>query len=699
MLELARAAATTAILGQGCGGRCGDIEIQYPFGFRADCAMDKWFVIDCIQTANSTSPFISSINLEVLNINYTYSRLLVKGPIFSYNCSHPKAGQAVDLIRTSLTFSGYNNFTVVGCNNRAVLSSSEADGNGCQPTCDENVKPQGCSGNRCCQTSIPYFQQLFAPSFQDVDNDQCRMAFTAETQWFEANVTDPYKVQELDYVPVLLDWKINATALESLVIDEKSTYNDPIVYYDKFDFPYPYNTVLKCREGFIGNPYLPIGCQDINECEDPKVRSHCHGLCVNTQGSYKCVHSRSWITILGISVAFGALILLISTWWLYKFIRKSKQIKLKRKFFNKNGGLLLRQLSSSRERTKIFSCKELDDATDHFSVNRIIGQGGQGAVYKGTLLDGRVVAIKKSMKVDEAKVEEFINECVILSQINHRNVVKLLGCSLETEVPLLVYEFIPNGTLYQYLHHQNDEFQLTWEMRLRIATQVSRAISYLHSEVCMPIYHRDIKTTNILLDEKYTAKVSDFGVSRSIQIDRSHLTTHVKGTFGYVDPEYFQSSLLTEKSDVYSFGVVLVELLTGQKPISSERVEEGVGLAACFILSMEDDKLFDMLDPRIVDQCDIEEVIAVANLARRCLNLNGKLRPTMKEVLTELEGIRLSQKETSIQQNAFNEVEPNPSDVSSTSTSSCCDSPQISINIFKANTVFEPVKEDKALTV
>ncbi|OAY37048.1 wall-associated receptor kinase-like 22 [Manihot esculenta] len=700
MLESTKVAATTAIRGQGCGGRCGDIEIQYPFGIRADCAMDKWFVIDCIQTANSTTPFMSSTKLELLNIDYAHSRLLVKGPIFSYNCSHSKTGQVMNLSRTSFTFSGYNKFAVVGCNNRAVLSSSEPDGNGCQPTCKTNVKSKGCRGNRCCQTSIPYFQQLFAPSFEDVDDDQCRMAFMVRTKWFKANVTDPYKVQELDYVPVLLDWKINATALGSVVIDEKSTYNDPFVYYDKFDFPYPNSTVLMCRNGFIGNPYLPVGCQDVNECEDPMVTSQCQGLCRNTQGSYKCIPDRSRNTILGISVAFGALILLISTWWLYKFIKKRKQTKRRRKFFKKNGGLLLRQqLGSSQgniERTKIFSCKELDHATDHFNVNRIIGQGGQGAVYKGTLADGRIVAIKKSMKIDEAKVEEFINECGILSQINHRNVVKLLGCCLETHVPLLVYEFIPNGTLYQYLHHQNEEFQLTWKMRLQIAIQVSGAISYLHSEVCMPIYHRDIKSTNILLDEKFTAKVSDFGVSRSIQIDKSHLTTHVKGTFGYVDPEYFQSSLLTEKSDVYSFGVVLVELITGQKPISSERVEEGVGLAACFILSMENDKLFDMLDPQIVGQCNIEEVTAVANLAKRCLYLNGKLRPTMKEVLTELEGIQLSLKYASIQQNTTNEVEPNPSDASSTSTSSCCDSPQVSINIFKSNPDFEPAKEEGA---
>ncbi|KAL2546072.1 putative wall-associated receptor kinase-like 13 [Forsythia ovata] len=210
-----------------------------------------------------------------------------------------------------------------------------------------------------------------------------------------------------------------------------------------------------------------------------------------------------------------------------KVIRKRIKSKRKRKFFKRNGGLLLeQQLSTTQngvEKTKLFNSKELEQATVHFNVNRILGRGGQGTVYNGMLSDGKIVAVKKYQKIDEDDLEVFINEVFILSQINHINVVKLLGCCLETEVPLLVYEFIPNGTLFQHIYEASEEFSLSWEARLRIATEVASAISYLHSASAVPIHHRDIKSTNILLDDKYRAKVSDFGTSRSISIDSNSL--------------------------------------------------------------------------------------------------------------------------------------------------------------------------------
>ncbi|KAJ9705571.1 hypothetical protein PVL29_003571 [Vitis rotundifolia] len=292
------------------------------------------------------------------------------------------------------------------------------------------------------------------------------------------------------------------------------------------------------------------------------------------------------------------------------------------------------------------------------------------------LMDGRIVAVKKLKIVGDGKLEQFINEVVILSQINHRNVVKLLGCCLETTVPLLVYEYIPNGTLFEHIHDQNEEFPIPWEMSLRIATEVAGALSYLHSAASIPIYHRDIKSTNILLDDNYRAKVADFGTSKSVAIDQTHLTTQVQGTFGYLDPEYFQSSQFTEKSDVYSFGVVLIELLTRKKPILSIGSGEGKSLASYFILSMKEDRLSDLLDARVVKDGRKEEINAIAFLAKRCINLNGKKRPTMMEVAMELERIRKCQGDFSAQENS-NEVEydtielTRPWDVASTSTGSC----------------------------
>ena len=290
--------------------------------------------------------------------------------------------------------------------------------------------------------------------------------------------------------------------------------------------------------------------------------------------------------------------------------------------------------------SRIFSSKELEKATDNFSVKRVLGQGGQGTVYKGMLVDGRIVAVKKSKLVDEDKLDSFINEVVLLSQVNHRNIVKLLGCCLETEVPTLVYEYIPNGDLFKRLHDESDDYNMTWEVRLGIAVEIAGALAYMHSASSFPIYHRDIKTTNILLDEKYRAKVSDFGTSRSVTVDQTHLTTLVAGTFGYMDPEYFLSSQYTDKSDVYSFGVVLVELITGEKPLSRVRSEEGKSLATYFIEAMKENRVVDIIDDRIKEESKLDQVMAVAELAGRCLSRKGRKRPNMREVSIELEKIR-----------------------------------------------------------
>ncbi|ESR41837.1 Wall-associated receptor kinase-like 1 [Citrus sinensis] len=366
------------------------------------------------------------------------------------------------------------------------------------------------------------------------------------------------------------------------------------------------------------------------------------------------------VTLLGLGIGLGFLSLVLLGCYLYKVIGAKRSRMLKEKLFKQNGGYLLQQrLSScgSSEKAKIFTAEELQRATDNYNQSRFLGQGGFGTVYKGMLPDGSIVAVKRSKAIDKTQIEQFINEVVILSQINHRHIVKLLGCCLETEVPVLVYEYICNGNLSHHIHdHQQQQEQkqeleeeqelssLSWENRVRVACEVAGAVAYMHSSASIPIFHRDIKSSNILLDDKFSAKVSDFGTSRSVPNDKTHLTTAVQGTFGYFDPEYFQSSQYTDKSDVYSFGVVLLELLTGKKPICLTREEEERNLVAYFISLAKENKLLEILDARVAKEASEEDIEAVAELAMGCLRLNSKKRPTMKQVSMDLEGLRRSQR-------------------------------------------------------
>nr|XP_027188730.1 wall-associated receptor kinase-like 1 isoform X2 [Cicer arietinum] len=350
------------------------------------------------------------------------------------------------------------------------------------------------------------------------------------------------------------------------------------------------------------------------------------------------------VAALGVGIGAGFLFLFLLGYKLYQYIQKRRMSILKEKLFRQNGGYLLQEKLSSYgngEMAKLFTAEELQRATDNYNMSRFLGQGGYGTVYKGMLPDGTIVAVKKSKEIDRNQIETFVNEVVILSQINHRNIVKLLGCCLETQTPLLVYEYIPNGTLSQHIHRKDHQSSsLSWETRLQIACEVAGAVAYMHFSASIPIFHRDIKPTNILLDSNYSAKVSDFGTSRSIPLDKTHLTTAVGGTFGYMDPEYFQSSQFTDKSDVYSFGIVLVELITGRKPITFNDEDEGQNMTAHFISLMKENQLSQILDTTVLKEARKYDILAISNLALRCLRLNGKKRPTMKEVSAELEALR-----------------------------------------------------------
>ncbi|KAL6546846.1 hypothetical protein OROMI_022567 [Orobanche minor] len=341
--------------------------------------------------------------------------------------------------------------------------------------------------------------------------------------------------------------------------------------------------------------------------------------------------------------------------------------KMKKKYFQTNGGLILEkqlkynksgQTAGNASTLTIFSSNELDTATDNFNSNRILGGGVNGTVFRGTLVDERKVAVKKSNTIETGQNQGFINEIVTLSQIDHRNIVKLLGCCLETEVPHLVYEFVPKGDLAQHLRrepnldHEGEHFSLSWDARLRIAIEVSEALVFMHSS---NFYHRDVKSANILLDQRYKAKLADFGISRSVGANHTHLTTASVGTDGYVDPEFSNTGKYTEKSDVYSFGVVMVELLTGRIATDLIHLDSGAArrLGTHFLKSMESGSKWmgALIDARMNLKWGDEAIDRAANLAKRCLNESGRQRPTMEEVRLELEKIRADQTVVAVPKN------------------------------------------------
>ncbi|KAM0872269.1 hypothetical protein ACQ4PT_038832 [Festuca glaucescens] len=291
-----------------------------------------------------------------------------------------------------------------------------------------------------------------------------------------------------------------------------------------------------------------------------------------------------------------------------------------------------------------FSYEELEEATDSFNEKRELGDGGFGTVYKGFLVDGRVVAVKKLYNNSYRHVEQFVNEAAILARLRHPNLVMFYGCtSKESRDLLLVYEFVQNGTVADHLHgHRAAEHALPWPLRLNIAIESAAALTYLHA-IEPPIIHRDVKTNNILLDGDFHVKVADFGLSRLFPLDVTHVSTAPQGTPGYVDPEYHQCYQLTDKSDVYSFGVVLVELISSKPAVDITRQRNEINLAGMAISKIQKCQLEELVDLQLgyeSDPATKKMMTMVAELAFRCLQQNGEMRPPIKEVHDVLRAIK-----------------------------------------------------------
>ncbi|KAL4587721.1 hypothetical protein LXL04_000595 [Taraxacum kok-saghyz] len=301
---------------------------------------------------------------------------------------------------------------------------------------------------------------------------------------------------------------------------------------------------------------------------------------------------------------------------------------------------------------KSFTFSDLKTATRNFRPDSVLGEGGFGSVFKGWIDEhtfaatkpgtGLVIAVKKLHQESFQGHREWLAEVDYLGQFSHPNLVKLIGYCLEDEQRLLVYEFMPRGSLENHLFRRGSYFQpLSWSLRLKAALGAAKGLAFLHNAKTKVIY-RDFKTSNVLLDSNYNAKLSDFGLAKDGPIgDKSHVSTRIMGTYGYAAPEYLATGHLTSKSDVYSFGVVLLEMLSGRRAVDKNRPSGEyilVEWAKPYLAHKR--KLFRVIDNRLEGQYTLEGAHAVATVALRSLSAEPRLRPNMLEVVKELEQLQ-----------------------------------------------------------
>lgn len=285
-----------------------------------------------------------------------------------------------------------------------------------------------------------------------------------------------------------------------------------------------------------------------------------------------------------------------------------------------------------------FTLRDLELATNRFSPDNVIGEGGYGVVYRGRLINGSEVAVKKILNNLGQAEKEFRVEVEAIGHVRHKNLVRLLGYCVEGVHRLLVYEYVNNGNLEQWLHGaMSQQGTFTWDARMKVITGTAKALAYLHEAIEPKVVHRDIKSSNILIDNEFNAKVSDFGLAKLLDSGESHITTRVMGTFGYVAPEYANTGLLNERSDIYSFGVLLLEAVTGRDPVDYSRPSNEVNLVEWLKMMVGTRRAEEVVDSRLEVKPSMRALKRALLVALRCVDPESEKRPKMSQVVRMLE--------------------------------------------------------------
>ncbi|KAH6836136.1 Protein kinase superfamily protein [Perilla frutescens var. hirtella] len=285
-----------------------------------------------------------------------------------------------------------------------------------------------------------------------------------------------------------------------------------------------------------------------------------------------------------------------------------------------------------------YTLRELEESTDAFADENVIGEGGYGIVYHGVLKDNSKIAIKNLLNNRGQAEREFKVEVEAIGRVRHKNLVRLLGYCAEGAHRMLVYEYVDNGNLEQWLHGDvGPSSPLTWDIRMQIILGTAKGLTYLHEGLEPKVVHRDIKSSNILLDRQWNAKVSDFGLAKLIGSERSYVTTRVMGTFGYVAPEYASTGMLNERSDVYSFGILIMEVITGRNPVDYSRSPAEVNLVDWLKTMVSNRNAEGVLDPKLPEKPSSRALKRILLVALRCVDPNAQKRPKMGHVVHMLE--------------------------------------------------------------